>query len=438
MPDDTDNAWAFGRHDSVRRLDAHHAELLQLVAAAQRSVARGRLEAAAVDVQVAGMYAWLNHTGLFASPALEAVLLEIGHRLTPGTANRSRERRSPPVQVLHVATQVYGVGGHTRMLARWISEGGRTHHRVCLTRQGANPIPEFLLSELDERSDLWCLDAKRGGLVTRAAALRAAARDADIVLLHTHPYDVVPVIAFASGSDMPPVVYVNHADHVFWLGVTVANVLLNLRESGRALAIDRRGVDSTRTTVMARPLGRIERELGRSEAKKQLGLDPDCVLIATAAAATKYEPVSRPSFLDLIVPVLARHQQAVLLAAGPEPAGQWATADELTAGRVRALGLLPNAAALQQAADIYIDSFPFASLTSLIEAGSYGTPVITYRGHPEECAVLGADTRGLDEYMLSPSTPAALRSDLDHLIEDASARNALGARTKQAQRVARG
>jgi hypothetical protein len=320
------------------------------------------------------------------------------------------------------------------MLARWISEDRGPRHLVCLTRQGASPIPELLVSELAEPSDLQCLDARRGGLVARAAALRAAAQGADIVVLHTHPYDVVPVIALASAVGLPRVVYVDHADHVFWLGVTVSDVLLNLRDSGRMLAIDRRGVDPARCAVMARPLGRIERELSRSEAKKQLGLDPESILIATAAAATKYETVFAPSFLDLVLPVVAQHREAVLLAAGPEPAGQWAAADAATGGRVRALGLLPNASALQQAADIYIDSFPFASLTSLIEAGSYGTPVITYRGHPDECAVLGADTRGLDEYMLRPSTPDSLRSDLERLIQDAPGRRELGARTREAIR----
>jgi hypothetical protein len=62
----------------------------------------------------------------------------------------------------------------------------------------------------------------------------------------------------------------------------------------------------------------------------------------------------------------------------------------------------------------------------------YATPVVTYRGHPEECDVLGADTRGLDTHMLRPRTPEELRRDVAELVIDAEGRRERGGRTRDA------
>jgi glycosyltransferase involved in cell wall biosynthesis len=416
--------------DGAPRLDAHLAEFRGLVETAQNHLARGRPESAAVYAQVAGTYAWLNPVGLFASPELESILGQLAGQLAP--VRNPRPRTSSPREVLHIATTVYQTGGSTQAIACWIEQDQGRHHRVCVTRQGSATVPDKILTRLAARGDLRRLDTERGGLLQRAAALRAAATEADVVLLHSHPNDVVPVIAFAGVSGLPPVVYVNHADHVFWLGTSVTSALLNMRDSGRLLAAARRGIDPARSAVMARPLRPIRRTLPRDEAKRRLGVRPDQVLVVTAADAPKYRPVGSPSLLDLVVPVFERHADALLLAAGPAPEGPWAAAAQRTDRRVQALGRLPDVAPLHQAADVYLDSFPFASLTSLLEAGSFGTPVMTYRGHPEECLVLGADTRGLDEHLLCPSDPDEFRRELSRLITDAEWRRDLGERTQRA------
>ena len=184
--------------------------------------------------------------------------------------------------------------------------------------------------------------------------------------------------------------------------------------------------------MIARPLRLTARNLSRDEAKLELGVQPEQVLIVTAADAPKYRPVAPPSFLDLVLPVLERHKNTLLFAAGPVSQGIWADAEVQTGSRVKALGRLPDVTLLQQAADVYLDSFPFSSLTSLLEAGGFGTPVVTYRGHPDECAVLGADTRGVDEHMRCPSDPASFQHELSRMITDTEWRSYLGASVQRA------
>jgi Glycosyl transferases group 1 len=415
---------------SPDRLDDNYAEFRDMVDTARRRFDAGRLDAAAAYCQIAGMAAWTNPTGLFGSDEIEDLLRGLSRRLPAWES--ARPRSTPPRTVLHVATQVYQTGGSTQAIAAWMEQDSERRHRVCITRQGPSEVPAKILDRLGSRSDLVRLDTRPRGLMARAAALRAAAADADLVILHLHPCDVLPAIAFGEGPDLPPVVYVDHADHVFWIGRHAARVLLSMRDSGRLLAEARRGIEPERCVVMARPLRARERSVDRDEAKRRLGLPADQVLIVTAADGSKYEPIGGTAFLDLIRPVVARRPEAALLAAGPSPDGDWAAAEAETGGRIRALGTLPDVSLLQQAADVYVDSFPFSSLTSLLETGSYGTPVMTFRGHPQDCRVLGADTRGLDEHMLAPESPEAFARELGDLVADAALRLELGERTRRA------
>ena len=418
-----------GAVDPVARIDAHHAEFTTLVESAERQLGRHRLESAAAHAQMAGYYAWMNHTGLFASPELEGLAGRLAARL-PSPARTAR-RTPEPREVLHVVTQCYGTGGSTQAIACWIEQDRGRRHRVCITRQRGGPPPEKIRAPLDDPSDLIRLDTDRGGLMRRAAKLRELAASADAVVLHSHPYDIVPVLAFAGAGDLPPVIYVDHCDHVFWLGSSIASVVMHMRDSGRRLAAARRGLDPERSAVVPRPLRPLARAIARDEAKRQLGVDPAQVLLVTAADGSKYRPVGSESFLDLVIPVLERHPEALLLAAGPAEDGAWRAAADRVDGRIRALGPLPDVRALQQAADVYLDSFPFSSLTSLLEAGSFGAAVMTYRGHPDDCAVFGADTRGVDEHMVAPGDAPAFERALSELISDAGRRTRLGAATER-------
>jgi glycosyltransferase involved in cell wall biosynthesis len=411
------------------KFDEHFSEFSSLVSIAERYESLQQWNAACAYAKMASQYAWFNHTGYFASPKVEALLCRIGARLSrPQAVSTSA---SCTQTILHVVTQVYDTSGPTQAIVCWMEQDKARRHIVCITGQGPLLLPKKVLSQLKKRTDLICLDKRPGGVLSRAAWLRSLAESADIVLLHTHPDDVVPVLAFSAKS-RTPVVYVNHADHVFWIGASVASLVLNMRDSGHNLTVQRRGVSVERSMVMSRPLRVLNRIFSREEAKLRLGIDPSRVLLVTAAGASKFNALARPNFFDLVHPVVAEHRKVLLLAAGPPAEGEWAERGRKVGDRIRALGRLPDVSLLHQAADIYVDSYPFASLTSLIEAGSFGTPVVTFRGHPEEGAVLGSDTRGLDEHMIKPRNMGAFSSALDNLIMNPSERHHIGTKLREA------
>lgn len=418
--------------DQRLAVEANAAAFASLVADAEVRARNGRDEAAAVRAQVAAWFAWVNHTGWFASARLEEVLRQLAERVpTHPEPSLGLQARSATV---HVVTQLYQTGGSTQGLMRWTEQSDDRDHIICVTGQGALPLPTKVRERLDSRVRLVRLDRGRGGLRARASRLRALAAEADLVVLHTHSHDVVPMLAFGARSDpAPPIALFDHADHAFWLGVSVADRVVSMRRSGSRLAVTRRGVELSRTVTLPRPLCLPTRVRARADARDEFAVKPDQVLLATAADESKYRSAHGASFIDVFEPIVMRHPQSVLLAAGPSPEeAEWSGVAHRTGGRMRAVGPLDDASTLQQAADIYVDSYPFASLTSLLEAGAYGTPLVTFRGHPPGCEVLGSDTEGVDEAIVGPRSARDLESALSELLCDPLRRLEIGRRTATA------
>ena len=104
-----------------------------------------------------------------------------------------------------------------------------------------------------------------------AKRLRQIAHRADIVVLHIGNRDIVPMIAFANKEQLPPIVYLDHSDHLFWLGACISDIVVNFRKSGMRLSQERRGIEARRNVMLPIPLECFPRTFSRREAKMHLG-----------------------------------------------------------------------------------------------------------------------------------------------------------------------
>jgi hypothetical protein len=210
-------------------------------------------------------------------------------------------------------------------------------------------------------------------MLTRARLLRELAyAEADVVVLHVHPHDVLPNVAFGIPGG-PPVVYVNHADHEFWVGGAVADLVLDIRESGQEWTRINR--DIPRTEILPIPLeedplllaGADKIQALRGEVRKTFGIGADDFLFLTIGSARKYEPMHGLSFLEAAEEILQRCPNAKLLAVGPRPTGEWQAVSQRTGGRLLAIGNQSDLGRFHAAADLYLEGMPAGSLTALLE-----------------------------------------------------------------------
>jgi hypothetical protein len=382
--------------------------------------------------EIAGAHATASHCGLFASRELEQVIGQIA-RATLGDAAMPRGAADGgrPRRILHVATCVQAIGGLSRMMWRWITEDSDGVHSVALVRQRRSLPNQLVEAVRVSGGQIHNLSERSGSLLDLARRLRDTARGADLIVLHIGNHDIVPLLAFSNAAARPRIAYLDHADHLFWLGTSIADVYIGLRRSGFTLASARRGIDPERSALLPIPLGRIERSLSRREAKRQLGLDEDGILLVSVARELKYRSVEGVSYAETHLPFLKERSDATLTVLGSGQRADWADAQAQVDGRIMGLPESPQTALYYQAADIYVDSFPYVSTTSLLEAGSYGSPLVSRFPFPDGAEILGADMPGLDKTLVRARTDTDYNNDLLNLAESGSRRQDLGEATRQ-------
>jgi hypothetical protein len=396
-----------------------------------RLVEQGRYEEAIALAKIAAHGAWKQHPGSFGSSRLEDALARCAEGLPPSLAPRRLPRGEGwPARVLHAFTETSAVGGHTRVAWRWICADPGRRHDLVLHDQGLAALPRPLSDAVRASGgSLESLSALGGGPLRKAARLRELAALVDLVVLHVHPFDVLPVLAFRGAVERPVIAVFNHADHVFWIGGASCDAVLNLRDSGAELSAARRGIEPERNLLLPLPIDVPPRTRSRAEAKARLGVPAQALLCVTIASEAKYEAPTPAHFVTTLAPLLDRHPELHLRAVGPRDTGLWRAERERTGGRVRALGVLDDLGPLHEAADIGIDSFPFNSITSRLECGLYEVPLVGYSPHPEGAEVLRSPIPVAT--MLREFDLESFRSALEWLLTDPEERERRGRATAQ-------
>ncbi len=401
------------------------------VSQAQTYLQQNRYEAAAVYSSIAAYYASAKHCGIFTSPELEAILLCLGDRAI------SPPQKIPPQiprlqHILHVATHILSIGGHSKMLKLWIEQDAQRCHSLALTRQESLTLPEAFPQAIRRRhGQIHCLDQFSSSFIERAKQLRKIAETADIIILHISNNDIIPLIAFANPDHLPPVIFVNHADHLFWVGKQISRVIANLRESGQVLSQQRRGIDPQRNQLLPILLAPTSRQISRQEAKRKLGLAQDSILLLSIARKLKYNTDSQNNYVAIHLPILEKYPQTYLAIVGPGQREDWAWAVEKTQGRILLYSECQETELFRQAADIYVDSFPVASNTSLLESGYYSVPLVSLFPYTEEAIIHGADMPSLTGYLMQAKTIEDYQDVLSQLINNEPLRQERGEATCQ-------
>jgi hypothetical protein len=336
-------------------------------------------------IETTATFAWHFHSGRFADGELENIALEIGENLEklvteqalppptgPATPRANDSRR----KILHVLTSAHNIGGHTRLVYNWIKNEHDSQHSVLLTRQGNEEVPTWLSAAVNESGGgLIVLPA--GGKLARAYWLRSVARaGTDLVILHHHPNDVLPLVAFAT-TDNPPVAVLNHADHVFWLGASVADLVADLRADGKRVSEQRRG--AKKSLLLPMPIMPDAPLPSRQEARRHLNICADQVALLSMGNAYKYKPTKTHNFFRTVTKILKRNPQAHMYLVGVEWDDSIAYLQEAKHERFHLLGVREQPRLYQVAADLYLNSFPFSSGMALLEtcaAGAY--PVMVF------------------------------------------------------------
>lgn len=351
---------------------------------ASYALAKNHLEAAMAWCKIAAHFASLRHPGVYMSPELETVLLDVAQRIAADPPDvtgafflKTKPKSFGKMRFLHVLTECYNAGGHTPFVARWISNtlDNSVHSIITTSQKGA--LPPLLWDAVGSSGGWTCsLTELSSRLVEQALLLRLLAQNwADIIVLMIHPFDPVPAVAFGIDGG-PPVIYCNHADHMFWLGSSIADLTVDYHPSAGILNTQRRGITDSR--LLPIPLTKTAATPIRLNARQQLGFSEKDIVLLTVGRAEKFYPFGNYDFLRVLVAFLREHPNVRMIAAGPTADRRWQEASRQVDGRIRALGMM-NPDMLEKfyaAADVYVVSFPCGSATAMLEAAMHNLPIV--------------------------------------------------------------
>ncbi len=371
-----------------------------------KKVAARQPERAVDWCRYAASLAWAVNPGFFYCHEIEQLLAEIG-RMHFGAAPSPIPSMGRSRRFLHVMSAAHERGGHTRVVSRWINICARCapseHHSILISIQKDNPLPTWLSQSAQKTGGELIILPPGMSWLEVAAEVRSRSLEFDVVVLHTHPNDPSPNIAF---YDQPrPVLYYRHADHLFNLGLDVARAVADFRPVGHEMSVHF-CAKAPRKIMLPIPL--FDEELAhcsKLEARKKLGLPVDSLVALTIGAAVKFTPLLEYSFPAVVQSLCEANDRVLIVAVGISDFEPFPGLRESVGGRFLPVGSIGDREILELyycAADVYMDAYPDGSLTAVLDAARHSLPVQRLR-NPYRC-LMWSDDPALDSVMRGAST----------------------------------
>jgi hypothetical protein len=372
---------------------------------AKKAAAGSKPELAVEWCRYGATVAWLSNPGLFYCREMEQLLSEIGRRyLKPAT--QLPLAGGSPKRFLHVMTTAFQTGGHTRVVCRWIETCAQhspsERHSVLISKQGDEPVPCWLTrSARRTEGELLQLPPMPSWLQT-AAEIRTKSLEFDVIVLHTHPNDPLPNLAFC---DQPrPVMFYNHADHMFTLGMDAAWIVADQRLAGHEVSSILRA-ESPRKVLLPIPLlDDPSLRWDKAEARRKLGLPVDAPIALTIGEPFKFSPALGCNFPEVVRCIWDGDPRVLVVAVGVSEVEPWSELKRSTGGRFQPVGHVVDPKILEcyySAADLYLDSLPCGSQTSVLDAARHALPV--QRLNNSYQPLLWSDDLALDSVLTAAS-----------------------------------
>ncbi|GAB5340256.1 hypothetical protein [Pseudomonas fluorescens] len=305
--------------------------------------------------EVYGAILWAVDKGIYDDPELEDLLTA---RCTDVLPNNSGH--TPSKDCIHLISEPYLIGGHTRLMEQ-LSTMHREKPDLLITRQSDEKAIERTRGFFDT-----CTVIGAYTPLEKIAAIVESLKSYRRIVLHIHPDDMISVIAckIVKSFTQAKVFFVNHADHVFTYGSSVADVYFELSTFGRRR--DMKKTISGQKSFLGIPLtSTLVTKTHRLPGKQ------DALNFFSAASPFKFKPVKHYDLRPAIHRVLSEFKHSTFWIVGASPLTNfwWWPLKLRYWSRFKILSSVPYESYLKllESADFYVDSYPTPGGTAFAE-----------------------------------------------------------------------
>lgn len=267
-------------------------------------------------------------------------------------------------EILHVVTEVYSTGGHTRLINNIIRLVTDKKHSLLITNSNAI-VPEWLSVSIKESGGTiyQCINNDEKDKIK---FIRKTCSKYKYVFLSIHPNDISTNVALLNKTNST-IFFVNHADHRFWVAGEVADYILDLSLEGNAFTKSIRNFSNS--GVIGIPL---EDNKDKYREKSNNGV----TTILSVADSHKFNRYEHYKFDKFIMDLLKKNNNCEFIIVGKKNTLKYRIHNLIRGNKIYALGKISKDELnnVYKKTDIYVDSFPINSYTCLLEAIMYTIP----------------------------------------------------------------
>lgn len=279
-------------------------------------------------------------------------------------------------EILHVFTSVHSTGGHTRLALNWIKNSfDEEKHSILLLEQLESEIPEFFKKD-GLIKDIYSY--KQYDILDKAKKLREISFKYKYIVFHINMDDPVANLAFGHNKDLYSTIFMNHADHIFFLGNTSSKYFAELSSSGQEISLFKRNINNS--SILPIPLNPIHNPVSKMEARSKLGIDNDIKIFISIASPYKFIPDGEIDFFKVSEEIIKRVENSKIIVIGPDKklSKEWMELFTKTDGKVDAIGyVIEDLYLYHNACDVFLDCLPWSSYTAELEVALLGKPCVT-------------------------------------------------------------
>ena len=297
-------------------------------------------------------FAWRHFTGYYSSWYLENELLKIAKQI-PAAELSERPTNN---KVLHIVSTMYYSGGHTKLLTEWIKNDKSKEHSILSIGHKKSDLLN-LLRFYNLEIENFTLE-RHPTYLGKAAQLKNIASNYEHIVLHTHPNEILTVVAFGDEQFKTPILLNNHADHTFWVGNSIIDDVIQIRDSIIEIDKERRQI----TEFSFLPI--IVKSL---DSQNVFHHSEENIKLLSTGAEYKYEPFEDHHFFKACYEIATSRKNVIINIAGVPPDCNYAK--EFNHPNIKLLGTIPfeELSAYEDECDIYLEGFPITSGTALLQ-----------------------------------------------------------------------